>query len=148
MTLSLQPAHPLEAGRIGAILSAHVDETPWLPRVLSRAEELQGIAQMIEAGWVTTARVDARLAGFLARGGSEIHGLYVAAGWRRRGIGATLLHHAQQRVSHLGLWSYVANDPANRLYIQSGFREVARSDGDANDAGLPDIRFEWQRECA
>ncbi len=48
----------------------------------------------------------------------------------------------------LGLWSYAANGVASHFYGLRGFEEVARTDGSGNEAGLPDIRFEWRKAAS
>ncbi len=141
--VALCPARPLDAGTLGAIIGAHVDATEWLPRVHSRAEEVMFAADMIDAGWVTTARTEEGLVGFLALQGTEIQGLYVAPEAQNRAAGTALLAHAKRRCNRLGLWSYARNTRANRFYERAGFRPVEHSDGAGNDAGLPDIRYEW-----
>jgi GNAT superfamily N-acetyltransferase len=143
-------ARPLDAGTVGAILTANVDATPWLPRVHSRAQELMFAADMIDAGWVTTARTDEGVVGFLALQGDEIQSLYVAPQAQNRATGTALLNHAKRQRNRLGLWSFAANTAANRFYERAGFRPVQHTDGAGNDVGLPDIRYEWHadREAA
>jgi len=46
----------------------------------------------------------------------------------------------------LGVWSYQNNERASHFYERAGFVEVIRTDGEGNDAHLPDIRYEWYRE--
>ena len=76
MTLRLEPAKTLDAGMIGAILSASTDAADWLPRVYSRAQELSFAADMVDAGWVTVARDGDETIGFSAIRGTEMHALY------------------------------------------------------------------------
>lgn len=144
--LELHAARPLDAGTVGAILGANVDATPWLPRVHTRAEEVMFAADMIDAGWVTTARTDAGVVGFLALQDTEIQALYVAPEAQNRAAGTALLNHAKARHRRLGLWSFAANSGANRFYERAGFRPVQHTDGAGNDVGLPDIRYEWHAD--
>jgi len=148
VTWELGPARSTEAGRVGAVLSAAVDATPWLPRVHSRAQEIGFAAEMIDAGWVTVLRHSDDVTGFLARAGCEIHGLYLTAAVHGKGFGKALLTDAKQHCDNLKLWSFQANTGANRFYCREGFIETTRTDGAGNDAHLPDIRFEWHRKDA
>ncbi|WP_439521630.1 GNAT family N-acetyltransferase [Marivita sp.] len=143
MTL-LRPATPLDAGRVGAILSAWIDETPWMPRVHTRAEDIAHADMMVARGWVTVSENET-ITGFLARNADDIHALYIAPTARGQGIGSQLLGDAMLHEDKLTLWTFQANTRAQTFYKRHGFSEVDRSDGAANDEGLPDIRYQWQR---
>lgn len=144
-TLTLRPARSTDAGRTGAILSAFIDETPWLPRLHSRAEDLSFAADMIDRGWVTVAEAAGCVVGFAAREGGYVHALYVEARTRGQGCGAALLRAMQAEVDALSLWTFQANTEAQRFYTRHGFAAGARSDGAHNDEGLPDICMTWER---
>ena len=147
MNLHIGPAQPLDAGAVGAILSNATDAAAWLPRLYSRAEELRFAGDMIDAGWVQVARSKGRIEGFLARAGAEVHCLYLANDIQRQGLGRALLDQAKATEAHLGLWVYQDNIDAQGFYRAMGFVEIARTDGAANDVGLPDIRYEWRKEA-
>lgn len=148
MNVELRPAQPTDAGRVGAILSAFIDRTDWMPRIHTRAEDLAHAGAMIDRGWVTVAETDAGIQGFIARDGSFIHGLYVAAGAQGAGVGQALLAAAQETEARLELWTFKANAGARRFYQRHGFAEAERGDGSTNDEGLPDIRYVWERRSA
>jgi ribosomal protein S18 acetylase RimI-like enzyme len=142
----LRPARSTDAGKVGAILSAFVDGTDWMPRLHSRAEDVAWAGVMIDRGWVTVAEDDnGQVAGFIASEGGFIHALYVAPG-PRRGIGRTLLDAAKTKADRLELWTFSANAQARRFYERQGFAEVETSDGAGNDEGLPDVRLVWHKE--
>lgn len=143
----LRPAGQIDATAVGAILSEFVDDTPWMPRIHSRAEDLAHAAAMIDRGWVTLAEQGGNVLGFLARNNAELNALYVAAAARGRGVGADLLKAAKAATPLLTLWTFQANTGAQRFYLRHGFREILRTDGSNNDEGLPDIRFDWQEEA-
>lgn len=142
---ALRPARPTDAGRVGEILSGFIDDTPWMPRLHTRAEDLSFAGEMIDRGWVTVADGAAGVAGFAAREGDLIHALYVDASARGAGCGSALLRRMKAQAAALSLWTAQANARARAFYRAHGFAEVARTDGAENDEGLPDIRFEWQR---
>ncbi|WP_292294478.1 GNAT family N-acetyltransferase [Marivita sp.] len=140
----LRPATALDAGRVGAILSAWIDETPWMPRIHTRAEDIAHAAMMVDRGWVTVSETSG-ITGFLARNGDDIHALYIAPEQRGQGIGSRLLADAMQQQDQLTLWTFQSNTGAQTFYERHGFSPVERTDGTGNDEGLPDIRYQWQR---
>lgn len=142
---TLRAAWPTDAGRVGEILSGFIDETPWMPRIHTRAEDLGFAGHMIEKGWVTVAEKDGHIGGFVARHFETIHALYVDATTRNQGCGTALLDGMKQDMRTLSLWTFQANDGAKRFYVRHGFKEAERTDGSGNDEGLPDIRFVWSR---
>ena len=133
----------LDAGKIGAILSEHVDMTEWHPRVHSRAEEIHFASRMIALGWVRVARLDGAVIGFLARDRHDIVALYIHSGAQRQGVGKTLMLDAKQSKAHLTAWSYAQNIQAQNFYQSEGFTEDHRTDGCRNDLKLPDIKYTW-----
>lgn len=140
----LRAATPLDAGRVGAILSAWIDETPWMPRVHTRAQDIAHASMMVDRGWVTVSE-DNEITGFLARDSDDIHALYIAPEARGQGTGSQLLTQAMQQEPKLTLWTFQANTGAQSFYERHGFVATRRTDGSGNDEGLPDIRYDWQR---
>ena len=140
----LRPARSTDAGKTAAVLSGFIDETNWMPRIHTRAEDVSFTADMIDRGWVTVAELDGRVVGFSAREDDTVHALYVNAQARNQGCGASLLQAMQQEQGHLTLWTFQANTGAQRFYERHGFSEAERTDGDRNDEGLPDIRYVWK----
>lgn len=141
----LRPANPLDAGRVGAILSAWIDETPWMPRVHTRAEDIAFADMMVDRGWVTVSETAEDVLGFIARDGDDIHALYIDPEARGQGIGSALLASAMEHEDQLTLWTFQANTRAQAFYERHGFAPVEHTDGSGNDEGLPDIRYHWQR---
>jgi GNAT superfamily N-acetyltransferase len=142
--MRLRRATPLDAGRVGAILSAWIDETPWMPRIHTRAEDIAHADMMVQRGWVTVSECET-ITGFLARDKDDIHALYIAPDARGQGIGTRLLADAMQHYDHLTLWTFQANTRAQAFYERHGFAQTDRTNGAGNDEGLPDIRYQWQR---
>ncbi len=146
MSPVLRDATPLDAGRVGAILSAFIDGTPWMPRIHTRAEDLAHAGTLIARGWVTVAELDSRVEGFLAQDGGVIQSLYIDPARQGQGLGSALVHKAQTASERLRLWTFAANRPAQNFYEKHGFTESARTDGAGNDEGLPDIEYVWRRD--
>lgn len=117
-----------------------------MPRIHTRAEDLSFAGMMIDRGWVTVAEVAGEATAFLAREGTMIHALYVAAPHRQHGVGATLLQSAMRNAPQLTLWTFQANNGAQRFYLRHGFTEAERTDGAGNDEKMPDIRYVWNRK--
>jgi len=144
----LRPAYDRDAARVGAILSEFIDTTPWMPRIYSRAEDIAHAANMIARGWVQVAEKDGRVAGFAACDGADLNALYIGRDFRGQGIGAQIVQQLQREQPELNLWTFQANTGAQRFYRSHGFTELARTQGESNDEGLPDVQFQWQREAA
>jgi GNAT superfamily N-acetyltransferase len=141
----IRPARTLDAGAIADILSSWIDQTAWMPRIHTRAEDLSFCATMIERDWVSVAD-SGNVMGFLAREGEYVHALYVHHDHRRSGVGSSLLHAAQKVVPRLELWTFQANIEAQRFYHMHGFDEAERTDGAGNDEGLPDVKLIWEKQ--
>lgn len=145
--IRLRPARDLDAGAVGAILSDFIDDTPWMPRIHTRAEDLAHAARLIERGWVTVAEEEGRVVAFAAREGDDLDALYVNAEAQGHGVGSALVDHLKEDAASLELWTFEANRGAQRFYERHGFVEMERTDGARNDEKLPDIRYLWQREA-
>ncbi|CUH75638.1 putative N-acetyltransferase YjaB [Tritonibacter multivorans] len=141
MTLYLRNAQPTDAGKLGAILHRFEVDTPWMPKTHCEAEAIAFCGTMIDRGWVTVALTD-RVVGFLARDGGQICSLYVHPDMQGQGIGKALLDNAKSTEGELMLWTFQANEGAQRFYLREGFVEKRRTEGD-NDEGLPDILYRW-----
>ena len=101
---ALRPARSTDAGKVGAILSAFIDETPWMPRLHTGAEDIGFAAHMIDKGWVRLSEIDTRVTGFIARDGAFVHSLYIAAPARGLGCGSALVQEAQAQADTLERW--------------------------------------------
>lgn len=78
--------------------------------------------------------------------GNWVDHLYVDPRWTANGIGSRLIELAKARRSEgLDLWTFEANADARRFYERHGFEPVERTNGDNNEEGAPDIRYQWRR---
>ena len=57
-----------------------------------------------------------------------------------------LLDIAQKSNPELELWAFEVNQRAIHFYERHGFRVVERTDGRANEAGMPDVRLHWSAD--
>ena len=141
----LRAARSTDAGKVGGILTEFAATTDWMPKLHTGAEDIAHAGCMIERGWVTVAEQDNRVVGFSACDGADLNSLYVAASARGQGIGSQLLDDLKGRSASLVLWTFEANTGAQKFYLRHGFEEVERGDGQANNEGLPDIKYAWKR---
>lgn len=146
-TVPVAPLRPAESGDapdLAAILSDWIENTPWVPRIHSRAEHVGFASRLISGMEVVVAGQPAQ--GFLARRDGFIHALYIATDARGAGLGGRLLDAAKLASDHLTLWTFQANAPARKFYARQGFAEVEFGSGVGNDEGLPDVRLVWTRD--
>lgn len=141
----IRDANGTDAGAVGAILSGFIDDTPWMPRVHSRAEDLSFAGTMVDRGWVRIAARGREVVGFLTRNDAFIHALYLRPDAQGQGIGKALIDDAKHATGLLELAAFQANAGAIRFYTREGFTETARTDGRDNDEGLPDVQMRWIR---
>ncbi|MCA0939556.1 GNAT family N-acetyltransferase [Salipiger pacificus] len=145
MNPQLRPARPTDAGSLGAMITDAVAAHAWKPTLHSGAEDIAHAGTMIERGWVTVAETPGgALLGFLAREGAYVHALFVTPEAQGCGIGRTLLEDAQRTARRLELWTFLANNRAQRFYERAGFAVTRRGDGSANEEGLPDLFYVWE----
>jgi len=144
----VRAAKPFDALAVGAILGEFVDTTPWMPRIHTNAQDLAHAAALIESGVVTVVERDRSVVGFAACDGLWLNALYMRQGERRLGLGLKLLNKCRVSLREMRLWTFVANEGAQRFYLRHGFKEVRRTDGSCNDENLPDIEYHWQKEAA
>lgn len=145
MSVLIRPAETADGVAVGNILFDFLDKTTWMPRLHSRRQTRKFCETMVGRGWVTVAEITGKVQAFLAREEQFIHALYVARGMCGQRIGHQLLRDAQMRETALELWTFQANEGAQRFYLREGFEEVERTDGQGNDENLPDIRYRWER---
>jgi GNAT superfamily N-acetyltransferase len=82
--------------------------------------------------------------GFISIGEGSIEQLYMSPGRTGRGVGSSLLRHAQaSRPAGLELWTFQVNSGARRFYERHGFRAVEVTDGAGNEERQPDVRYVW-----
>ncbi|MGW3724026.1 GNAT family N-acetyltransferase [Streptomyces sp. F001] len=97
--------------------------------------------------WVaeTTGESPAAVVGMMTLDGEEVNALYLAPGWRGRGIGDRFVALAKElSPTGLALWAFQVNHPAQRFYERHGFVEVNRTDGSGNEEREPDVRYAWR----
>ncbi len=142
MKFSIRDAEPKDGDDIGEILSAFIDETPWMPRIHSREGDRKFGASLIQKTEVKIADSNG-IVGFLACHEGLIDALYIRSDHQGLGIGSALIENIQSKGEQLALWTFQVNEGARRFYARHGFKEVKMTDGQGNDEKLPDVYLTW-----
>lgn len=137
-------ARPLDAGKVGKILSDIVDNTDQMRVVHSKAEYISFAGKMIDQSWVKVFE-QKYILGFIARNAENIYALYVEAAARGQGIGTALLNDAKLSTSKLALTTLETNYRARKLYRREGFLEFGKTKMLKNNVVLPEIRLIWRK---
>lgn len=139
--MRLRDATAADVPGIARVLGDWCRDTPWMPKLHSRDEDLWFVGELMKTHVVRVGFAGGL--GFLARQGSVVAALYLAPEARGKGPGAALL--AEVKLTGLvQLWTFQANDAARRFYLREGFQEVRFTGGADNDEGLPDVWMEWR----
>lgn len=126
-------------------IASQADALPFLARLHTPDETRNFIISNVFVQcdvWV--AEEGRHIVGMMAINRSHIDHLYLQPGSYRRGIGTLLLDHAKTlHPEGLTLFAFEVNTRACAFYLHHGFRAAERGDGSGNEAGEPDILFEW-----
>jgi putative acetyltransferase len=143
--IALRPGQADDAEACAAILLGWTQETPWFTTWRRPHEYLPFVAGMIAANTATVAEVRGETAGFMSLEADHIACLYLAPGYRGRGLGVQFLDVARKRnPSGLSLWTFQANSGARRFYEREGFIVEMLTDGARNEEGIPDVMYVWE----
>jgi ribosomal protein S18 acetylase RimI-like enzyme len=145
MAIELRPATAQDTAAIVAVFrAARRSAMAYLPPLHCAAEDRAFFGGLVAEGAVTVAVADERVVAFVALGEGLVEHLYVDPPHWRRGIGSTLLRHAQAGApAGLGLWVFARNTNAIAFYERHGFRVAQRTDGAGNEEREPDARMVW-----
>ncbi|GLQ54673.1 GNAT family N-acetyltransferase [Devosia nitrariae] len=128
-----------------AIFNRWVDETEWMPRVHDHDDVVRHYRETVYSQCqVFVAERHGAVGAFLALSDQNfVTALYADGRSRGLGLGTLLIDRAKQiRPDGLSLWTFVANEDAQRFYRRQGFVEERRTTGE-NEEGLPDILLRW-----
>ncbi|MDU8928654.1 GNAT family N-acetyltransferase [Alisedimentitalea sp. MJ-SS2] len=141
--MKIAPATSAHVAALARIRGDWARETPWIPVLHSRDDDLKFVTHLAEKVQVFVTD-PAPPTGFISVDNDAVPALYVAPGARSQGIGTALLDRARDGRDHLRLWCFQTNPGARCFYAREGFTEIDRTDGD-NEEGLPDVQFAWER---
>lgn len=144
--MRVRRARAEEAGEIAGLwLRSRAASVPEIPPPVHTEDEVRMWFEHVvlpnREVWV--AEDGEAVVGVLVLEDAWIDQLYVEPGHTGRGIGGRLMVVAKrQRPSGLRLWTFEANDRAQRFYERHGFVATGSTAGD-NEEGAPDVRYEW-----
>ncbi len=147
MTVHIRKAATSDIADVAELfIASQADAVPFLRKLHSDQETRAFIANQVFAQcevWVALG--GARIVGMMALNGTHIDHLYLLPGYYRRGIGSKLLDQAKRLCPKmLSLYAFQMNARACAFYEHHGFVAVEFGDGSANEAGQPDILYEWR----
>ena len=139
--VEIRRAVPKDTDACADILNAWIDAREWMPRIHSAQAVRDFYRDFVYAKRELYVAGDPPV-GFMAldRDDDYVTALYVAV--PGQGLGKRFLDFAKRGRDVLRLWTFQANEAAQRFYRREGFEEERRTDGD-NEEGLPDILFRW-----
>ena len=147
MTVETRKAMTSDAAEVAELfIASQADAVPFLSKLHNEQETRAFIAnQVFQQCEVWVALEGARTVGMMALNRTHIDHLYLLPGYYRRGIGSMLLDRAKQlSPKMLSLYAFQMNARARAFYEHHGFIAVEFGDGSANEAGEPDILYEWR----
>ena len=90
-----------------------------------------------------------RIVGMMALAGTHVDHLYLLPTHYRRGVGTKLIEKAKAlSPTLLTLYAFAVNTRARAFYERYGFVAIEFGDGSGNEAGEPDVLYEWRGTAA
>ena len=146
MTVMINAASDGDAAEIAGVFVRSRAVLAFLPDLHSAEEQAAFIRDFVcPAQTVIVARVEGRIAGFVATTPGWVEHLYIDPACLRRGLGRALLNATKARDDSLQLWCFQQNTGALKFYVSEGFSEVRRTDGSGNMERCPDVLLTWWR---
>jgi ribosomal protein S18 acetylase RimI-like enzyme len=147
MTVEIRKAVARDVAEVAELfIASQTDALPFLAKLHSAQETRAFIANEVFAKcdvWV--AAEEGRIVGMMALAGVHIDHLYLLPGNYRRGIGTMLLNKAKElSPEKLTLYAFAVNARARAFYERHGFKAIEFGDGSGNEAGEPDVLYEWR----
>lgn len=147
--IQLRPADTNDAKIVERILTLSRNEyLPYAKSPHSPDETRHWVRDtLIPSGNVAIAQLDSEDVAVLATSVTESIGwidqLYVLPGFTGRGIGTTLLYHAQNVLPRpIQLWTFQQNRRAICFYEHHGFKAIQYTNGENNEEKCPDVLYE------
>jgi len=146
LTVEIRKAVAKDVAEVAELfIASQADALPFLAKLHTPQETRAFIANEVFPKCEMRVAVDGRrIVGMMALAGVHIDHLYLLPGNYRRGIGTKLLDTAKEMSpGKLTLYAFAANARARAFYEHHGFKAVEFGDGSGNEAGEPDILYEW-----
>lgn len=147
MAIDIRKADPADAPEVAELfIASQADALPFVSKLHTPAETRAFITEDVFANCEVWVAIGAgRIVGMMALAGNHIDHLYLRPDCYRRGIGTKLLDVAKkERPDKLTLYAFAVNTRARAFYEHHGFTPVEFGDGSGNEAGEPDVLYEWR----
>lgn len=149
MAIEIRKATAADVAEVAEVfIASQTDALPFLA-ALHTPQETRGFiaSQVFPLSDMWVALEAGRIVGIMALVGQHIDHLYLMPGQYRRGIGTLLLNKAKQlSPQKITLYAFAVNARARAFYEHHGFKPIEFGDGSANEAGEPDVLYEWRGE--
>lgn len=147
MPVEIRKAREEDAAEVGELfIASQSDALPFVSRLHTAEETRAFIANDVFLNcevWVAVE--NGRIIGMMALAGTHLDHLYLLPSEYRRGVGTMLLNKAKHlRPEKLTLYAFAVNARARAFYEHHGFIAIEHGDGSGNEAGEPDVLYEWR----
>jgi GNAT superfamily N-acetyltransferase len=147
MPVEIRRAKSNETAEVAALfIASQGDALPFLRALHTNEETVAFITDDVftkDDVWV--AHDGASIVGMMALAGTHIDHLYLLPTHYRRGIGTKLIAKAKElHPENLTLYAFAVNMRARAFYERHGFVAIEFGDGSGNEAGQPDVFYEWR----
>lgn len=147
MAIQIRKAAAADIAEVAELfIASQRDALPFLAALHTPQETRGFIANQVFPHcdvWVADER--GRIVGMMALAGTHLDHLYLQPGQYRRGIGTLLLNKAKElSPQKLTLYAFAVNTRARAFYEHHGFVPLEFGDGSGNEAGQPDVLYEWR----
>jgi ribosomal protein S18 acetylase RimI-like enzyme len=145
--IDIRRASASDVAEVAALfIASQADAVPFLTKLHTEQETRAFIANDVFTQCEVWVALDGtRIVGMMALNATHIDHLYLLPGFYRRGIGTKLLAQAKkQSPKKLSLYAFQVNTRARAFYEHHGFNAIEFGDGSGNEAGEPDILYEWR----
>jgi GNAT superfamily N-acetyltransferase len=135
-----------------AIINAYIDDTPWLPRTISReALEALFVPGLLDQRTLFVADQDGEILGYASLDPAKgfLPALYLKPEARGTGLGKTLLGAVKAaRPQGFELTVFEPNTGARRFYQREGLIEIPESRVENTEEGVPTLLMRWRGDRA
>lgn len=147
MTIEIRRAVAEDAAEVARVfIASQAEALPFLRTLHTDGETVAFITEDVFAKddvWVAVE--NERIVGMMALAGTHIDHLYLLPSRYRRGIGTKLIETAKElHPFQLTLYAFQVNMRARSFYEHHGFVPIEFGDGSGNEAGEPDVLYEWR----
>ena len=151
MTVEIRKAVAQDVAEVAELfIASQADALPFLAALHTPDETRAFISDDVftkDDVWIAVE--DNRIVGMMALAGTHVDHLYLLPTHYRRGIGAKLLGKAKElSPALLTLYAFAVNTRARAFYERYGFEAIEFGDGSGNEAGQPDVLYEWRDPAA